>query len=329
MRIITMNDKPLVTICMMTYNQEKYVRDSVNSVLAQTYDNIEIIISDDCSTDKTWRIIVSEIESYKQNGGIHSEIHIHRNGKNLGVAKNFESLVSLAHGDIIICQAGDDISLQCRAEVIVESYLKNPSTTVFSHEAISIDGKGREKKGVILHTSAFKPLGALMAYSRKVFTEFGPIEEMGAWEDDIYARRAQMLGNEVQIPRVLLKYRVGCNGLSSGNDEMRTRRTRVSFGCLAAARQSRKDLESIKGRISHSKYETVKRDIDRYEQYYQDEYNMYNAENWSERFKAFNRMSSGVNPFSYAYQFVNKVAPRWCAVLLFPVTKLAQLLFKR
>ena len=69
--------------------------------------------------------------------------------------------------------------------------------------------------------------------------------------------------------------------------------------------------------------------IDKHAKFYFNEYNMYNAETWSDRFKAFNCLYSGVNPFLYAYHFVNKVAPRWCSVLLYPMTKLAQLLFKR
>lgn len=322
------NDKPLVTIAMMTYNQEKYVKDSVRGLLAQTYEPLEIVISDDCSTDQTWPIIVSEIDSYKRNGGIHSNIHVYRNETNMGVSKNFECIVYHAHGEIIICQGGDDVSLPCRAELIVKSYLSNPTATVFCHEATCINKDNKERKTSTIRTSAFMPLGALMAYSRKAFTEFRPIEEAGAWEDDVYARRAQMLGDEMQIPRPLLKYRVGCGGISSGCDDKKKRRTRVSRGCLAAARQSRRDLEFIKNKISSVKYEAIKKLIDKHEQFYLNEYNMYNASTWLGRFKAFNRFYHGVNPLLYVYQFVNTIAPRWCTVLFSPVTKLAQWCFK-
>ncbi len=240
------NGKPLVTIAIMTYNQEKYVKDAIHGVLAQTYEPLEIVISDDCSTDQTWNIIVSELELYKQKGGIHSKIHANRNETNLGVAKNFESVISRAHGEFIICQGGDDVSLPCRAELIVKSYLSNPSATVICHEATCIDQDNKEREPFRMQTSAFMPLGALMAYSRRAFTEFGPVEESGAWEDDIYARRAQMLGDEIQIPQPLLKYRVGCGGISSSCDDKRKRGTRVSRGRLAAARHSRRDWEFIK-----------------------------------------------------------------------------------
>lgn len=322
-------NKPLVTIAMMTYNQEKYVRDAVRGVLAQTYEPLEIIISDDCSVDQTWQAIVSEIDSYKRNGGIHSNIHVHRNETNLGVAKNFEGIISHARGEIIICQGGDDVSLPCRAEMIVKSYVSNPTATVFCHEATCIDQDNKEIKASSMRTSAFMPLGALMAYSRKAFTEFRPVEEAVAWEDDVYARRAQMLGDEIQIPQPLLKYRVGCGGISSGCDDKKKRRTRVARGCLAAARQSRRDLEFIRNKISSEKYEVIRRLIDEHEQFYQNEYNMYNAVTLIDRVKAFNYMYRGVNPFVYFYHFINIVAPRWCAVLFSPLTKLAQWIFKR
>lgn len=61
MRINTNNDveAPLVTVTLMTYNQEKYVKGAIESILAQTYDNIELIVLDDCSDDNTVECIKS------------------------------------------------------------------------------------------------------------------------------------------------------------------------------------------------------------------------------------------------------------------------------
>ena len=71
-------EKPLVTISMITYNQERYVRDAVRGALAQTYEPLEIVISDDCSTDSTWDIIRDEVEAYRKSGGIHKNIVNHQ-----------------------------------------------------------------------------------------------------------------------------------------------------------------------------------------------------------------------------------------------------------
>ena len=83
-----MNDKPLVTISMLTYNQERYVRDAVRGVLAQTYEPLEIVISDDCSTDGTWNIILEEVDAYRKSGGVHKNIVLNRNEKNLGLIRH-------------------------------------------------------------------------------------------------------------------------------------------------------------------------------------------------------------------------------------------------
>jgi len=58
-------EKPLVSICLFAYNQEKYIKEAIRGVLNQTYENLGIIISDDCSTDNTYVIIKEEVEKYK------------------------------------------------------------------------------------------------------------------------------------------------------------------------------------------------------------------------------------------------------------------------
>ena len=51
------SNKPLVSLVIAFYNQENFVEDAVKGALSQTYDNLEIILSDDCSTDKTFEVI--------------------------------------------------------------------------------------------------------------------------------------------------------------------------------------------------------------------------------------------------------------------------------
>ncbi len=76
-------DKPLVTFTLFAYNHEKYIREkAVEGALAQTYTPLEIILSDDCSTDRTFEIIQEIAKSYT---GKH-QLVINRNKKNLGLA---------------------------------------------------------------------------------------------------------------------------------------------------------------------------------------------------------------------------------------------------
>jgi glycosyltransferase involved in cell wall biosynthesis len=94
------NDYPLVTVITVTYNSAKYVRAAIESVLALDYNNIEYIIADDCSTDKTWSII----SGYKDE-----RIIAFRNENNLREYNNRNKAIDLAKGEYLIFIDGDDI----------------------------------------------------------------------------------------------------------------------------------------------------------------------------------------------------------------------------
>ena len=85
-----MNQK--VDILLATYNGEKYIKEQVESILNQTYENIQIIISDDCSTDKTRQVL----KEYENN----EKIKIFYQEKNLGYVKNFEFLLNQVESNL-------------------------------------------------------------------------------------------------------------------------------------------------------------------------------------------------------------------------------------
>lgn len=72
-----MNNLPLVSVIMPVYNSEKYLNEAIQSILNQTYENIELIIIDDCSTDFS-KEIIKNINSEK--------INLIKNEKNMGVS---------------------------------------------------------------------------------------------------------------------------------------------------------------------------------------------------------------------------------------------------
>lgn len=91
---------PLVTIITVTFNSSRFVRDAIESVVSQTYTNIEYIIGDDCSTDNTWQII----QEYED-----SRIKAYRNVVNLKEYQNRNKALSLATGKYVIFIDGDDV----------------------------------------------------------------------------------------------------------------------------------------------------------------------------------------------------------------------------
>ena len=80
------------------YNQEQYITEAVEGMLAQTYSPLEIIISDDCSTDRTWEIL----QKIKDNYTGQHQLAIHRNEKNLRIIRNLCTAFHLAHGELVI-----------------------------------------------------------------------------------------------------------------------------------------------------------------------------------------------------------------------------------
>lgn len=93
---------PKVTIQIPTYNQRKYIKEALASALAQDYDNLQIIVADDCSPDYD---IFDYLKEYKH----HPKVLIHRNEKNLGRVGNYRNtLFNLVEGEWFINLDGDD-----------------------------------------------------------------------------------------------------------------------------------------------------------------------------------------------------------------------------
>ena len=69
--------KPLVSIALCTYNGAAYLEQQLETLLTQTYKNLEIVVVDDCSTDDTWNILTDFADHFPQ-------FKIHQNEQNLG-----------------------------------------------------------------------------------------------------------------------------------------------------------------------------------------------------------------------------------------------------
>ena len=119
------SNSPLISVILPTYNGEKHIVETLESVLNQTYTNLEIIIVDDCSTDKTVEII----KSYND-----SRIKLHINETNIGIGENTNKALSLATGEFIMMQDHDDISSPSRAELQLKCLIDHPDVTgITSH----------------------------------------------------------------------------------------------------------------------------------------------------------------------------------------------------
>jgi len=106
--------EPLVSIVLCTYNGENFLQKQVESLLHQTYKNIEIIAVDDCSTDNT----LSLLSDY---AGKNTSIKVYQNERNIGFNKNFEKAIHLASGNYIAICDQDDIWLRDKIETLMNN----------------------------------------------------------------------------------------------------------------------------------------------------------------------------------------------------------------
>ena len=103
------DSKNLVSFIMSTYNSEDTVSKSIESMLNQTYQNIEILIVDDCSNDNTYEIC----ENYSRTN---KNIFLFRNNKNIGLTKSLNKLLNHSKGTYIARQDADDTSMPERIQ---------------------------------------------------------------------------------------------------------------------------------------------------------------------------------------------------------------------
>lgn len=116
-------NKPLVSVLMTSYNREKYIAEAIESVLASTYTDLELIIVDDCSTDNTLAIA----RNYQEQD---TRIKIFQNEKNLGDYPNRNKAVSYASGKYIKYLDSDDLIYPHGLEVFVRSMESFPDAAM-------------------------------------------------------------------------------------------------------------------------------------------------------------------------------------------------------
>jgi glycosyltransferase involved in cell wall biosynthesis len=118
------NQNTLVSVLIATYNHKNYILECLNSIKNQTYKNLEIIISDDCSKDGTQKIIKNFI---KQNRNLNIKFFIQK--KNLNISKNFNFLYNKSKGKYILFFGGDDVMMKEKIEFQLKTLIQNPEAS--------------------------------------------------------------------------------------------------------------------------------------------------------------------------------------------------------
>lgn len=254
----------LVSYILVCYNQERFVRDAVRSAILQTYEPLEIIISDDCSPDQTYDLILEETAGYR---GPHS-ITLNRNKTNLGLAGNLNCAYSLAKGAFFVLAAGDDISVPTRTKMLVNRWQnsKDPADLICSYfSEINETGKptGYIKENVVFVPDTSKRVslwecgatGACVGFNRMLYDKYGPLHPDVIAEDWIFAFRAWLESGVALIKEPLVQHRTHNNSISVRHRNKKlskSLRKEFDFGRLARASEWLKAWEIAgKGNEEH------------------------------------------------------------------------------
>ena len=215
--------RPLVSVTMVTYNHAQYVREALNSVLSQSYSPLEIIISDDASTDNTAEIVEAVLANYS---GPH-RVRFLRQSTNQGERgrNNFLAAYRQSQGRFIVWFCGDDVMQPKQVECMVDAWQKRDVSLV-TVNAEYIDSHSRPlgryfRDPTAAPRDAVEELasngandcnfGAGMGFSRELaeqfdFSETNPPPHLPP--DVIFPFYAGLLKGSVMLPEPLLLYRV-------------------------------------------------------------------------------------------------------------------------
>lgn len=233
----------LASLGVKCYNNRQYIAQAVESALAQSYRPLEVVISDDGSTDGSWELIKSKVRA-ERRGEV--TIVLNRNERNLGNCGNWDKICELSHGEWIFKFDGDDISDVTRVEKVMNRIRNSGLENCL---VASCGAKLIDKRGVVLGRRGAPSLrnvvGAMMAFHRDCYSKFEKVEFPRAMDDVVWANRARMLGgSEVLLDESLVDYRLG-TGVSGSFATTRAVIRRCNATALDEVAQARKDAKHI------------------------------------------------------------------------------------
>lgn len=229
----------LVTVICLCYNHEKFVTESLLSVINQDYPFIELIIVDDCSTDDSKNIIKEFLLNYP-------EVQFIANETNFGNTKSFNKALKLAKGDYIIDLAADDVlvsnCISLQIEAFNESIFKNLGIVYGNAELITENGEfdsyyfpvnhnrriteKRQTGNIYLSVlSGGDSICSVSSMAKKsVYDLLNGYDEKLAYEDLDFWIRSSRLYEFDFINDVLIKKRISTNSLTTSFYDNRTSR---------------------------------------------------------------------------------------------------------
>jgi FkbM family methyltransferase len=222
--MIIAREKPLITLLVVAYMHEEFIREAVGGAFAQTYSPLEIILSDDCSPDRTFEVMKEMAKNYS---GPHRVV-LNRNEKNKGPGGHVNRVMELAKGELVIGAEGDDLSLPDRIEKIFSAWnTAGRPVCVICSDILQLYAAGRPPEAAkrnpneltsvleVLHGQPTSIIGCSECWHRALFDFFGPLRADVVNADSAIWFRAELLGCALHVPEILVHWRQHGNNITS------------------------------------------------------------------------------------------------------------------
>ncbi len=208
------------SIIVANYNNGKYLSTLINSVLNQTYDNWELIITDDCSTDNSLEIIQSFLKNNK--------IKLFKHSKNYGAAKAFSTCMENSIGEIVAMLGADDALKENAVEEIIKAHRQFPEASMIIANLIKCDASLKPSGEYINFPNISKSETVLMHFGLSGWDTFKryfydktsgfDIEQQRAIDQDLYFKMEEV-GRLQPLNKDLYLYRLNFNGISQQGNQ--------------------------------------------------------------------------------------------------------------
>ena len=258
---------PLMSFVLIAYNQEKFIRDAVIGAFSQTFSPLEIILSDDCSSDRTFEIMEELANDYE---GQH-KIILNRNKHNLGLAAHVNKVMTIVQSDLVVLAAGDDVSFPERAQASWDLLSSNSDCTAVSFSTITFTkdydtiarptslANSFEKYSIdqLIKNCEFHINGAARTFRRSVFEKFGPLSPDSPTEDSTILLRCLLAGPVIKHNDPLVYYRIHGKNLSASNNIFFLDYSRIHCQYMTDL-----NIANQKGLIDEVEYKLVKASLE-------------------------------------------------------------------
>lgn len=267
----------MISVIMPVYNAEKYICQSVESILKQTYTDFELILIDDCGTDKSIDLVKKTFSD--------TRIKYYRNDKNMGIAYSRNRGLEVATGEFVAFMDDDDIAPLNRLELEMKFLEENPDIDAVGGRYSVIDEKGRvtgysddtlqNPKFIKACLMFFDPLGngsMLFRRSTVIDNRIRFREDCYGMEDYLFWIDFSLVGKISNLKDIMLCWRnIEGNETRRCTGEMKSKRAAKFAEIQRYAIEkngfelSKEDLNILTGMLSEGRFEKIvsKEDVEK------------------------------------------------------------------